>query len=86
MSPAKNAALMQCRNSADQLRQWLMTVPGQVLVYLWLANFYYHFCNGIRHLVWDTGHGFTNKQARQSAITVLVVSVLLTIATYFLAA
>ena len=23
-----------------------------------LAALWYHFCNGIRHLVWDTGAGF----------------------------
>ncbi len=71
--------------AADQLWSWLLTVPGQVLLYLWLLTFFYHFCNGIRHLFWDVGKGFTNEQAQRSAVTVLVASLLLTVLTYFLA-
>src|SRR5690606_13382332 len=71
--------------AADQLRSWLMTVPGQILVYLWLYTFFYHFCNGIRHLFWDVGKGFSNEQARRSAVIVLTVSVMLTVMTYLLA-
>jgi len=29
--------------AADQLRAWLMTVPGQILVYLWLYTFFIIF-------------------------------------------
>lgn len=71
--------------AADQLRSWLLSVPGQILVYLWLYTFFYHFCNGIRHLFWDVGKGFSNEQARRSAMVVLIVPLLLTIGTYFLA-
>ena len=28
--------------------------------------FFYHLMNGVRHLVWDSGHGFEKKQARTS--------------------
>ncbi|MCX7546026.1 succinate dehydrogenase, cytochrome b556 subunit [Marinicella gelatinilytica] len=71
--------------AADQLRSWLLSVPGQILVYLWLYTFFYHFCNGIRHLFWDVGKGFSNEQARRSAMVVLIVPLLLTIGTYVLA-
>ena len=72
-------------SAADQLRGWLLSVPGQILLYLWLATFFYHFCNGIRHLFWDVGKGFTNEQAQRSAVVVLVATLLLTVLTYFLA-
>lgn len=78
-------ALATDLNAADQLRTWLMTIPGQVLVYLWLYTFFYHFCNGIRHLFWDVGKGFSNEQAQRSAVIVLVVSLLLTVLTYLVA-
>lgn len=29
---------------------------GVVLLLGWSAALFYHLCNGIRHLVWDTGH------------------------------
>jgi succinate dehydrogenase / fumarate reductase cytochrome b subunit len=38
----------------------------------------YHFCNGIRHLVWDTGRGLERAQARRSAAVVIVAALLLT--------
>jgi succinate dehydrogenase / fumarate reductase cytochrome b subunit len=41
-------------------------------------SFVYHFCNGIRHLVWDTGRGLEKAQARRSGALVTVASVLLT--------
>lgn len=30
---------------------------GLLLLFGWTFAFFYHLCNGIRHLVWDTGHG-----------------------------
>jgi succinate dehydrogenase / fumarate reductase, cytochrome b subunit len=45
----------------------------------WLFAFVYHFLNGIRHLVWDTGRGFDLAVARKSGIAVLISSVLLTV-------
>jgi succinate dehydrogenase / fumarate reductase, cytochrome b subunit len=41
-------------------------------------SFVYHFCNGIRHLVWDTGRGLERAQARRSGIAVVVVALALT--------
>lgn len=36
-------------------RDWLGSTPGKILVLAWIAAWVYHFLNGIRHLVWDTG-------------------------------
>lgn len=41
-------------------------------------SFVYHFCNGIRHLVWDTGRGLERAQARRSGAVVIVSACLLT--------
>jgi succinate dehydrogenase / fumarate reductase cytochrome b subunit len=41
-------------------------------------SFVYHFCNGIRHLVWDTGRGLERAQARRSGAFVVVAALLLT--------
>lgn len=40
-------------------------------------SFVYHFCNGIRHLVWDTGRGLERQQARASGSLVVVAALLL---------
>jgi succinate dehydrogenase / fumarate reductase, cytochrome b subunit len=42
-------------------------------------SFVYHFCNGIRHLVWDTGHGLERAQARRSGAVVVVAALLITV-------
>jgi len=42
---------------ADFLNSWL----GLLLLFGWSVALFYHLCNGIRHLVWDTGHALDLK-------------------------
>jgi succinate dehydrogenase / fumarate reductase cytochrome b subunit len=54
--------------------------PFCKLVILALAWAYlHHFCAGLRHLVNDMHYGLEKEQANQSAIAVLVVSLVLTV-------
>jgi succinate dehydrogenase / fumarate reductase, cytochrome b subunit len=39
------------------LGSWL----GFLLLFGWTLSLFYHLCNGIRHLVWDTGRGLDLK-------------------------
>jgi succinate dehydrogenase / fumarate reductase cytochrome b subunit len=39
-------------------------------------SFVYHFCNGVRHLVWDTGRGLERAQARRSGALVIIAALL----------
>ncbi len=57
----------------------------KIALFLWTAAFYYHLCNGIRHLFWDMGKGFELSNLRASGIAVLVVATLLTLATWLIA-
>ena len=41
----------------------------------WTWAFFYHLCNGIRHLFWDAGYGFEKAQARRSAAFVVAFAV-----------
>lgn len=41
--------------------------------------FFYHLANGVRHLVWDTGHGLERKAARLSGWVAFLGAVALTI-------
>lgn len=52
---------------------------GRLLLLGWSWALFYHFCNGIRHLFWDTGRGFAIDTARRSGLAVAVFSVLLTL-------
>jgi succinate dehydrogenase / fumarate reductase, cytochrome b subunit len=42
-----------------------------------LAAFSYHLFAGIRHLIWDTGHGLERAQSKRSAALVAICSILL---------
>ena len=55
---------------------------GRLLLFGWTLAFFYHLCNGIRHLVWDAGYGFELKSAERSAYAVLIATVLLTLASW----
>jgi succinate dehydrogenase / fumarate reductase cytochrome b subunit len=51
---------------------------GKLLLVGFTFSFVYHFCNGIRHLLWDTGRGLERAQARRSGAVVVVAAVSLT--------
>ena len=53
--------------------------PVQVVLFLGVFAFFYHLCNGIRHLWWDTGRGFEIAQVNRSGWIVLVSAVALTL-------
>ena len=56
----------------------LRTPLAKLLLVGFTFSFVYHFCNGIRHLVWDTGRGLERAQARRSGALVIVAALLLT--------
>jgi len=58
----------------------LLSLPVMKLVYAaCIAAFCYHLVAGIRHLVWDTGHGLERSQSQKSAYLVVAVSIALTL-------
>lgn len=51
---------------------------GQILLGLWSYTLFYHLCNGLRHLVWDTVHWFSLPAIYRSGYSVIVASLVLT--------
>jgi len=51
----------------------------------WTFCFWFHLCNGLRHLAWDTGWGFEIPKLYATGWTVIVASVVLTVATWLIA-
>ena len=66
--------------AAAFIGSWL----GKLLLAGWVFSFFYHLCNGIRHLFWDAGKGFEMHQATRSGVAVVTVSAALTVATWLL--
>jgi succinate dehydrogenase / fumarate reductase cytochrome b subunit len=40
---------------------YLTSTIGKILVSLWIFSLYLHMSNGVRHLFWDFGYGFSGK-------------------------
>lgn len=55
---------------------------GQIVLFGAIFAFFLHLCGGIRHLVWDTVHGFELRWIYISGWAVVAASVLLTLATW----
>ena len=41
----------------------LGSIPGKVVLFGLTVSLFYHLAAGVRHLVWDAGHGFQPKTA-----------------------
>jgi succinate dehydrogenase / fumarate reductase cytochrome b subunit len=63
------------------LTSWI----GGLVLLLSMAALWYHFFNGIRHLVWDTGAGFALDQIQKSGIAVLIATAVMTLLTLIVA-
>jgi succinate dehydrogenase / fumarate reductase cytochrome b subunit len=59
---------------------------GMLLLFGWTAALFYHACNGIRHLWWDTGRGLAIDQVEASGKAVLAATAALTVLAWLLAA
>ena len=69
----------------DVVHRFLSSLVGQVLLIGWTLSLYYHLCNGVRHLCWDAGWGFQIKTFYITGYVTLVVALLLTLGTLWVA-
>lgn len=59
----------------------LATLPGEILLTGLMVLLWYHFSNGIRHLIWDTGAGFEDRNVSLTAYAGLALTALLSAGT-----
>lgn len=55
---------------------------GVIFLFGWCFSFFYHLCNGIRHLVWDAGYGFEKPDAYRNSAVVIAAAVILTVVAF----
>ncbi len=66
--------------------QWLLSSWFGYLVLIGFTfALYAHFCNGIRHLIWDMGYGFDVSKASIGAMVSLITAIALTVLTWIVA-
>jgi succinate dehydrogenase / fumarate reductase cytochrome b subunit len=52
---------------------------GRLSLLGWTFSFFFHLCNGIRHLCWDAGWGFDLKTTYLTGWIVVTASIVLTL-------
>ena len=57
---------------------------GLLLLFGWSVALFYHLCNGIRHLWWDTGRGLDLRSVYAGGWAVLGVTAVLTVLAWVL--
>ena len=65
-------------DSYETFMSYADSLIGKLFLVAVSFSFFLHFANGIRHLVWDVGHGFEIKTANASAWFVIVFAVFMT--------
>jgi len=65
-----------------QLNECLNSPFGYALLIGWTAAFYFHLGNGIRHLFWDAGYGFSLPVMNRSGWLVLLFATAMTAGTW----
>ena len=63
----------------DLMREFWASLAGRVLLFGWTFALFYHLANGVRHLLWDLGIGFSLKAAALSGYAVLAFALALTL-------
>lgn len=65
----------------------LMGSPlGLIVMFGLTVSYFFHLANGVRHLVWDSGHALDLKSANASAVLVFVFAIVATAVVWGIAA
>ena len=57
---------------------------GLIMMFGWTVALWYHFCAGIRHLVWDAGYGYGVKTSHQTALIAVAATLVLTVISWII--
>jgi succinate dehydrogenase / fumarate reductase cytochrome b subunit len=77
--------------AADSASTYRAIVPhlqswyGQIFLVGLVFSLYLHFCNGVRHLIWDVGYGFELDTVDLTAKLAIALAIVLTVATWVVA-
>lgn len=68
----------------DTAQAFLGSWFGRLILFGFTGALFYHLCNGIRHLCWDAGWGFTLPVMTKSGIAVFIAAGGLTVLAWVL--
>lgn len=79
------AAAAGGEESWKSMHWFLSSWFGKLVLFGFTFSIYFHFCNGVRHLLWDIGKGLSLDEVNKSSFVVLGATVFLTLLTWLLA-
>ncbi len=79
------AAAAGGEDSYAAMHGFLASWFGMLVLFGFTFALYYHFCNGIRHLLWDIGKGLDLESSEKSAKVVVGATAALTVLTWLVA-
>jgi succinate dehydrogenase / fumarate reductase cytochrome b subunit len=60
------------------------SIVGRLILFGWTFALFYHLCNGMRHLAWDTGWGFDIPTAYTTGRVVVAAAIVLTVGAWII--
>lgn len=78
-------AFLKGPESYQTFQSFLFQPAGLGLLFIFSLSFFYHFCNGIRHLLWDAGYGYEIEAVRRSGWAVVISTFILTLISWIIA-
>ena len=79
------AAAAGGESSWNTMQGFLSSWFGYLVIFGFTATLYYHFCNGIRHLLWDMGKGLEKSEQKPWGNAVMAATGVLTCVTWVIA-
>jgi len=61
------------------IQSFLRSSLGRLSLWAWICALFFHLCHGVRHLIWDTGHGFSRATLSRFAYLEIAASIILTL-------
>ena len=68
------------QRTLDIISSWI----GLSILFSFIASFFYHLFNGVRHLIWDAGIGFEIKTVTVTGWLIIFLSIIISLLTFIL--
>ena len=79
-------SLAYMSGTAIALQSFFTSTFGKIVLIGFTFAFFYHLCNGIRHLFWDIGKGLELASVNKSGVIAIIMAIILTALTWILGA
>ncbi len=73
-------SVVQGPSAYAPVHAFLSGIAGRSLLWIWITALLFHLSHGIRHLVWDTGHGFSRDSLLYYALGEFAAALVLVLA------